>query len=320
MQPHALLIICLLGLALPLNALAAEAGVELEFGLGALVGDTTYEIGGQSYSSTMGPRDYHSPLSRLEFPLNSVMLNLGAKLKLGEHLSVYGTAGTNVWDNTPKLKDSDWYSPDSLDLYSESDCDLKSLTADCGLRYNFNQHTFGYVTDIDTYHEANWRFNLSAGYRYEHFEFDCDNLYQSSPSGQKPEKVGWWPQQVISYEIDYQLPYVKAGVQTWNDFVSFEAAAGWIPRALATDRDHHILKSTTSRGDTDGYGYLAAVNLRCKLSRNWDLNCLFDYTRILTDGTQHQVINGAGGLETIDIEQEISSKQAYTALSLIRSF
>ncbi|OPZ60641.1 MAG: hypothetical protein BWY87_00345 [Deltaproteobacteria bacterium ADurb.Bin510] len=320
--------IALIGLFIaltPLAAMADEAHFEVELSLGALVGDSTYEIGGTSLSTRTGAQAYDFPCSRLEFPLNSVMVSGVARLNLDEHVGVFASLGANVLDNTPKMKDSDWLLPGSLDLYSESDCDLRTLLAESGLRYDFNKHTFGYVTDIDSYHEANWRLSLSAGLKYQHFKYECDNLNQTSPSGRMANEVtglhyvGWWPQTVVKYEIDYELPYVKAGIQTWNDHISCEAAAGWIPLALANDRDEHLIRSKVSEGDTCGNGYLASFVVRVGLNEDWALRALFDYTRILTDGTQRQMISGSSP-EIIDIEQEISSRQAYTGLSLVRTF
>ena len=63
--------IALIGLFIaltPLAAMADEAHFEVELSLGALVGDSTYEIGGTSLSTRTGAQAYDFPCSRLEFP------------------------------------------------------------------------------------------------------------------------------------------------------------------------------------------------------------------------------------------------------------
>lgn len=293
-------------------AYAERPKFDLALGLGMLSGDTTYQIGG-AYDTPSDSGEVHFPLSELEFPLDVYMASVEGSIEFAEKWKVSASVKKNITSDAGKMKDSDWGlffdDPNSLDIYSESDADLEALITDINLRYRF-------------YKKSNWSFIAGLGYLRQNFDYEISDLDQWYPS--LNDSCGYdighdyVSGKVLEYEVTYSIPYMEIGTQfKIKDKFSVEASLGYSPIVNVTDEDNHILRSKVSEGDCDGDAILLSLEGRYDFLTHWFLTLHLDYMKIETDGKQKQYTDGEW---TATIDQEIESKQIFTALSVGYAF
>ena len=288
-------------------AYAERPEFDLTLGLGMLSGDTTYQIGGM-LDTPSGGGEIHFPLSELEFPLDVYMASIEGSIKFAEKWKVSANVKKNITSDAGQMKDSDWGiifdDPTSLDIYSESDADLEALITDINLRYRF-------------YKKSNWSFIAGFGYLRQNFDYEVSNLDQWYPSlnDYYGYDVGHDCKngKVLEYEVTYNIPYMQIGTQfKIKDKFRLEANLGYSPIVNVEDEDHHFILSKVSKGDCDGNAILISLEGRYDFLKHWFLTLQLDYMMINTDGKQKQYTDGEW---TATIDQEIESKQIFTALA-----
>jgi len=305
---------------------------DIEVGIGLLSGDTTYQIGGKTVSSNNSVETIHFPLSELEFPINTFMLSISGTMEFSKRLT--GSLGlqTNAFDNSGKLKDSDWgvwhiggelpdgsycdpllCTADSLDIYSESDASLDALIFDINLRYKLQSHK-SKKASLDLF--------AGAGYRYENFDYSVSNLDQWYPSFEDYKGYDFGHEyesgRVLQYDVTYHITFIEAGasIDLFDKF-ELDASIGYSPFVYVHDRDNHLLRDKISEGALDGHAIFYSLNLTKQLTGKWFFTVNVTYTDIKTEGKQKQYFSDSF---FASIDEEVTSHQTSAFFNIGQAF
>lgn len=279
-----------------------------QFGLsmGYMNGMTLYHI--SSYDITGSGVE-----SELEFPLNTLLLGLEGAYRNTER----GIAGgfqfdyrlaTSMGGGSGKMKDSDWLTDDldiflvgspnpGLDIYSESDADLKAMIIDLRLSYS-------------AWASEEWDAGPLVGLLYEKFSYDVSNVNQV---GYGPYAAGYSGSAsglVLTYEVAYTIPLV--GIRTTlHPTDSFEGRLdlGYSPWVSAKDKDDHLLRYKLSEASTTGDAFLAALSGQWETEAGNFIQLRGEYLKIDTTGTQDQRFYDGSGVSFSGINDRIDSEQ-----------
>jgi outer membrane protease len=257
------------------------------FGLsyGYMTGMTLYHI--SSYDITGSGIE-----SELEFPLNTFLLSLegsyrGAERAAEGRVQFDYRLSMNLGGGSGKMKDSDWLTDDidiflvgspnpGLDIYSESDADLKAMIIDLRLSY-------------DTWAAEQWAVGPLVGLRYEKFSYDVSNVSQVGYGPYAAGYTGSMSGLVLTYEVSYTVPLV--GIRTTlhtTDAFEAQLDLGYSPWVSAKDKDDHLLRYKLSEASTSGSAFLAALTGQWETSGRNFIQCRGEYFKIETTGTQNQ--------------------------------
>lgn len=271
--------------------------VDLGLQFGSLVGNTTYDI------------TFDGGESKLEFPLGTYLLGLnfgwGYKNEQNqEKVKLDIKWLTNVGDGNGIMKDSDWidddesfltyygivvpsgYNHPGLDIYSESEIKLKATIIDINVVYNF-------------WPNKNISIGPMAGYRYQSYKFKVSNTEQIGYDLYAPFTASVRGA-TLEYKVNYYIPYfgLNSNLQFGRRFKT-NLSFGYAPWASAKDKDDHLLRDKLSKAETDGYAYLANLNLDWNFMTHFYFSIGSEYLKIHTTGTQHQ--------PTADVDDKITS-------------
>ena len=316
-----LLLFCLL--LLSVLVMPASAEVNLSVGGGYLAGETQYQIGGRTIDAS-GTTNLHFPISELNFPLDAFMVKGQVDASFKDRWSLMASAATNLTDDTGKMKDSDWgvvSSPDTLDIYSESDTEMDALLLEGKVAYVLYEGYYGQTAVNGDTADSDLRFSYTVGlgYKYQKFDFDISDLdqwYPSAPADPHDLVAGL----VATYEAEYQIPYLEVGmVMNAADKFLLEISFAYAPLVDFQDEDQHLLRDKVSIADHDWNGTAAFINLkgRYKLTPRWHLGGTFEGLQIESEGRSNAYF---GGVWDHSIEHEIESHQYSAFLSLGCSF
>ncbi len=328
-------------LCLEISSFAQGPSYDLSVGIGKLDGDTTYQIGGKvTNDSIHGNYVQHDPTSELEFPLDVYMLSVEGNVHFSKKWHLAADIKRNITSDAGHMKDSDWgisweypqigsgdwewYGPDSLDIYSESDSDLDAWMLGVKLRYRFYEYTT--KKKADKLHLLG-----GIGYLYQNFDYECKLIRQLDlradvPDDQNQDYVGNG-QVALTYEVTYNIFYLEIGAQYKSGKNSAEIFLGYSPTVNAEDEDNHLLRRLISKGDCDGEAFLFSLKGEHCLSERISINLQYDYLFIDTDGEQeyggpdqdpnlsYQIVYRTGTIET-----EIESEQHLFLLAVRYSF
>jgi outer membrane protease len=275
--------------------------VDLGLQFGSLVGNTTYDI------------TFDGGESKLEFPLGTYLLgfNFGWGYKNEqnqEKVKLDIKWLTNVGDGNGIMKDSDWIDDDATflgisgynhpgkDIYSESEIKLRATIIDINVVYNF-------------WPNKNISIGPMAGFRYQLFKYDVKNTEQVGYDSYATDYTASVHGATLEYKVNYYIPYfgLSSNLQFGRRFKT-NLSFGYTPWASADDKDDHLLRYKLSKAETDGYAYLANLNLNWNFMTHFYLSIGSEYLRIHTTGTQHQSFYGgpyAGW--TADVDDKITS-------------
>jgi len=272
---------------------------------GYLKGDTTYRI------------TFLEGASELEFPLKTYLvgpeIGWGYKNSLKQDkLQVKVKWLTNISRGSGKMKDSDWLDDDGqpgLDIYSESDIELKAYIIDVNAIYNFwpiKQLSIGPM----------------VGYKYQRFEYDVKNTKQIGIGIYAPDYTASVSGKTLDYEVVYHIPYFGLGSNIlFGKKFRVNMTGGYTPWATAKDRDDHILRYKLSEADVEGYTYFASLNAILNFLPHWFLIISGEYMKIHTTGTQHQSFYaGPNAGWTSDVDDKITSKQRFFSAMITYRF
>jgi hypothetical protein len=300
------------------NPLRAEITGEIDASLIALDGYTKYQIGGDcTVNNESGTLRF--PVSELVFPLNSQYASFKAAIEIENFIRIEGSFNKNLAVDTVQLKDSDWgylyynyhselprTSPDSLDVYSESDAELFATIWDINIGCRI----------ID---KPKFTMLIALGFMQQYFEFKVSNLDQWYPSyfryfGNTYEGIKYdvYPYhqyksgRILQYNVTYNIPYIKAnfGFKPIGNIV-VSSDLGISPFVSAKDYDNHVLRDKTSKGDCTGMSLKTNIDIKYFFTKYFYAGNKLDYLYIGAQGKQKQT--GPGYL--IKIDQDISSSQ-----------
>lgn len=243
---------------------------------------TSYEFG-NPYSP------YQVPLSRLEFPMNTLWG--GAEIRRNiRRFSVGVEFMKNLTgESDGKFMDSDWDDdnhPSERTIYSESECRMES--------------SYSFRTDVDM-KVSDWlrlpaKFDLRpvAGFRWQRLAFMThDGVQQYS----NKSNVDPLPGNGIQFDQTYWQYFfgVKAGYDFGKPFklqgLKLQCQLDWA-YIEGSNQDHHLLRTgnrfTYER--TTGDAWHASLGLKMGLTANLNAGVELDYLKIHTTGT-HRLVN-----------------------------
>lgn len=235
-----------------------------------------------------------SPLSRLEFPLNSWW----GGLAVGRRTSRWAV-NLEVLTNLSReaqgaMKDTDWEDENStktVTTYSESDCRLEP----------------SYMAQADfALQVGDWlglprRLGLAplVGIRYQNFHFVTHDGVQWSPPDGGRDLGDPLPGDGISFRQTY-----------WHFFLGFRSTLDLKPTAgltslqlslqadwayvVAENRDHHLLRAghRLTLEETKGDAWRLALGIKAGLGKHWFLSLDASYLNVYTTGS-HRLLDDA---------------------------
>jgi len=233
---------------------------------------------------------YQAPLSRLEFPLDSLWG--GIELRFSHpRFSISGELLTNaIGDTNGRFKDSDWddaSNPTLKTIYSESSCRMEK----------------SYMAKIDIDLEvSDWLklpewFSLRpvTGFRYQDFRMMTHDGIQFEPySGTPPLDM---PGNGIHFKQTYWQYFI--GIRSNMDMEKLaRLPATTLLMQLdwayveGSNEDHHLLRigRRFTYEKTYGDAWHASVGLKKGLTKNLVLGFELDYLQIITKGN-HRLVN-----------------------------
>lgn len=223
--------------------------------------------------------------SELEWPIDVMAPSLGAAVVWGDlgDLEIRVMAEPLGSDNRV-MKDFDYLDEaqfqgrlphDGVDIYSETPVDSKALVVSVGTR----------VYPLRTRH---FSAGLSAGYRYEEYDYRGYNTHQTG-YGSWQDQSNWVTGPSTFYSVQYDIysagVALKAHVED-TVILTFEALA--LPLVYSSDEDEHLRRNRVTFTSTTGSGYQTSLRGLFHLSRRWTIGSGCTYTRIETDGDQRQ--------------------------------
>jgi hypothetical protein len=256
---------------------------DVDFGLqfGSINGDTTYRI------------SFDGGESELEFPLGAYLFGVnfgwGYRNERKQEIARMELKWlTNVSNGNGVMKDSDWidddasfleipgYSHPGLDIYSESDIKLKAHIFNISAVYNY-------------WPGKNFSIGPMVGYRYQSFKYDVKDTIQVGYGAYATDYSATVGGKTLEYEVSYHIPYfgLSSNLLLGKRFKT-NLSFGYSPFAFANDKDDHLLRYKLSEGDTDGYAYIANMNVNWNLLTHLYFSIGGEYMKIHTTGTQDQ--------------------------------
>lgn len=288
---------------------ASSTSADYWVGVDKWWGHMTYEIGGTVKMDDM-VEQIHFPLSRLEWPISLVSVQVGGRLAWNNwDARAAFSAGQN--DDAGTMKNSDWEIPDApkvLTTYSESDTELEMWQVDASLRYWFAFQTSNPKEQA--------RLGGGVGVLYQDFDWSARDAEQWYP--QNPELgIHRLPGVVITYEAQVLMPYVEVGGQLKFQNASFEARLGLAPWAQVEDVDDHKLRYILAETTGEGSGVFGELLARYTLTNNVFLQFAWWGMSLETEGTEKDYVYGgeAEGARW-EIDHEVKSSQIRLTLAL----
>jgi outer membrane protease len=297
----------------------AEAAVSASIGTGYLAGDTQYQIGGRVIDAD-GVYEIHFPLSELKFPLDAFMVKGTVTVDFAERWSLMASGATNISDDTGNTENRDWLTPNTLDIYSESDTEMDALLLEGKVSYMFYQWYYGQAS-INGISTRNIQFSYftGLGYKYQKFDFEVSNLdqwYPTTPSTPHVHVSGL----IATYEAEYQIPYLELSMEmkVAEKFL-LEIGLAYAPFVDFQDEDQHLLRDKVNRADHDWAGDAMFVRLKGRYNFNphWFLELDAEAMKIESEGESNAYF---GGVWDHSIEHEVKSEQYSAYLSIGASF
>lgn len=288
-------------LCLSTNAVATTT-FDLDLGVEKMEGDTTYQIGGNIFSTDGYQMVIPFPVSALEWPLDIWLSRLDACMNIDNLWRINGVIKKNINDPDGKMKDSDWgvfymdgypgTLPTDLDIYSESNIsDFDALIIDLDVEWIFMQR-------------GAWNLFTGLGYQYQNFDYDSNMIEQQAfYRGGLIGSVMGDGSVSVTYDITYRMLYVLIGTDfNFADNFTLSGSFAYAPWADAEDKDVHVWRNRIAEGDMDGDAYMIDLSLQYNFNPSWFMVAGVHYTKIDVDGTTKVSMDGV----TVFSEEETS--------------
>lgn len=272
---------------------------------------TSYEFG-----NPLSP--FQSPLSRLEFPLESVWVGGEIRRRLGR-LSAGVEFLSSVSDqDAGTFKDSDWEdeeNPTRLSIYSESQCRLQPS-------YQFAADVDMQVADLLTL-PAGFAVRPMLGFRFQRFSFVAhDGTQYTYDTYGAVDGVDSISGDSISFQQDwYQLVAgLRLGYE-WNrppvlHRIAITSQLDW-SHVFGRNLDRHLLRwDRTTRDETAGNAWHATLGVMFGLTESLDFGVEGEYLCIDTRGShnlhnQETDMTWSHGVRVWSEQTSVSVKVAY---------
>jgi len=275
-------------------------------------GNTTYQIGYPITYPDGSQASGYFPFSQLEWPLDVWLARIDANLNMGNSWRINGVLKKNFGEPGDTMKDSDWITasnPSRLDIYSESNIS------------KFNAWIFDVDIEWIFLQRPSWSLYTGLGYQYQKLNYDAKLIHQYSPSGLPGYDVYGDGRVAITYEIRYEMPYLKVGTDfKIKDKFTLDGSFAWSPIVKAKDEDNHLLRENGGKimtGDMNGNAYMINLSARYDITSSWFLKGGFQYIRIKVDGEQYQVYGNGTVIGTVKEESESRQSSGYLTVGYV---
>lgn len=242
---------------------------------------TSYEFG-----NPLPP--YQQPLSRLEFPIDSVWAGVELRRQFSRVSVGAGFLTTFTDQETGRFKDSDWEddtTPGRLSIYGESSCRLNPS-------YQVNADIDLQVADL-LHLPHGFDLRPVAGFRWQQFSLVAHDgtQYDYTTPGLPPDIQGIfgdsidfeqnWYQYFLGVRLGYEWQHLS-----WLERLKLQTQLDW-SYVMGSNRDHHLLRAGNriTEEQTDGNGWHASMGLLFGLRPGLDLEIDADYLKLDTSGT-----------------------------------
>lgn len=242
---------------------------------------TSYEFG-----NPFAP--YQKPLSRLEFPLDSVWGGFVVRKQLSRFSGGVEFLTSVADQEAGRFKDSDWEDeegPGRLTTYSESSCRLTpsyQVAADIDMQ----------VADL-LHLPKGFDLRPLAGFRWQRFSLVVhDGTQYDYEASEQPPVVESLPGDGISFEQNWYQYFLgmRFGYEwqrlPWLQRLKLQTQLDW-SYVTGENRDHHLLRvgNRITEEQTTGDAWHAALQVLFGITKNLDLGIEADYLKIQTTGT-----------------------------------
>jgi len=272
----------------------------IAIGAERMTGHTTYQIG----LPTTPPTSYFR--SQLEWPLDTWLARLDARFNMGDSWRINGVLKKNLTTPGDTMKDSDWITPANpgrLDVYSESNISkFDAWIFDIDVEWVFLKRQY-------------WSLYAGPGWQFQKFYYEAKLIHQYSPSGLAGYDAYGDGRVGITYEITYNMPYLKIGTDFHiKDKFTLDGSFAWSPIVKAKDEDHHLLREHGGKictGDMNGNAYMFNLSAKYTFTPSWFLKGGFHYTKISVDGDQYQIYGDGTQIGTVKEESDSTQTSYY---------
>jgi len=279
-----------------LAPLQTNRRLAVEAGLGFLSGSTTYEIGGHVAYADGRSTDLHFPISRLEFPLDVIMLQARGQYVLNNRWTAHLGLSGSLSSDAGTMEDSDWLAPGMLTVFSESDTELDAFTLNASARRLLHQG-------------QRVRWSAEAGILYQDYGFTISNTDQWYPiAPYLPHS--YVPGVGLTYDITMTMPYARVLLDyALSPNWTVTGGLGFSPLATAEDEDAHLVRDPQkfSTGEYDGDGMLYLLRSRYQYGERWFFSAEFSGVSMDLDGDQD--VQSGSDRWTIDATSELSQSR-----------
>lgn len=233
--------------------------IEVALRLGYISGDTTY--------------NFDHDTSELKFPFDNWMG--GGSLEAGyKRLFFNAQAWVPISKETgSKMTDKDWIQG-ILISSTESNQDVDGYILDTNLRYNFYDRILASPNEsLALIASDKIRVGVLAGYRYERFDFDTYDIYDTIAG-----TASYLGKKVLTYQIHYRLPYLGLAADVLRNKFKFYADLKYSLFPKARDVDNHLLKALTFYGNYDEpkHAFIFSAEGDWRFTKNWHFSLGLD--------------------------------------------
>lgn len=272
---------------------------------------TSYEFGNPLHP-------YQKPLSRLEFPVDSIWGGFEARKNLSRFSAGLEFLTSLADQEAGRFKDSDWEDeemPGRLTTYSESSCRLApsyQVRADIDMQ----------VADLLNLPKG---FDLRPviGFRWQQFSLVAhDGTQYSYETPGLPPLIDLLPGDSITFEQNWYQYFLgmRLGYEwqrlSWLHRLKLQTQLDW-SYVYGENRDHHLLRIGTriTEEQTSGDAWHASLGVLFGITKNLDMGVEADYLKIQTTGTHtlrnFDVVSWTGGVKAWSEQYGVSVKLGY---------
>jgi hypothetical protein len=278
----------------------------IAIGAERMTGSTTYQIGYPYTPAGGSQQNGYFPFSKLEWPLDTWLARLDASFNMGDSWRINGVLKKNLTDPGDTMKDSDWITasnPGRLDVYSESNIS------------KFDAWIFDIDVEWAFLKVQSWSLYAGLGWQFQKFYYEAKLIHQYSPSGLAGYDAYGDGRVGITYEITYNMPYLKIGTDFHiKDKFTLDGSFAWSPIVKAKDENHHLLREHGGKictGDMNGNAYMFNLSAKYTFMPSWFLKGGFVYTKISVDGDQYQIYGDGTQIGTVKEESDSTQTSYY---------
>jgi len=271
--------------------------------IGYMAGSMDYDIGGLVNDNGVISKE-NEPLSKLEFPFDTLMLAIRGGVTYSDLLETRLEYSRNINNPSSRMKDSDWtdpYNPSVKDIYSESSAALNASLLDTSVRV-------WVLKKRDGNGDVAAALGPGAGYYYQNLHWDAGNGEQFDPSDPTHPHFRFRGL-AITYDARIFSPYVALYGKVKTARFLLEGDLGWC-FVTTQEVDDHVLRDKISRTHGTGHGVKASLSARYFAGKDFYLLARFGVFNYTVKGNQYQDF-ATGNILTIE-EKTTSTQLSYS--------